>query len=51
VHIPHLRLPVNDFDPFNLRLRLPQVIKHLAAAHKEAGGTAYIHCTAGNAPP
>jgi hypothetical protein len=49
VSVPHLRLRINDFDPFNLRLRLPEVIKQLAAAHKTAGGTAYIHCTAGEA--
>jgi hypothetical protein len=49
VAMPHKRLRINDFDPFNLRLRLPQVIKEMFAAHKASGGSAYVHCTAGEA--
>lgn len=43
----HVRLGINDFDPYNLRLRLPAVIKEMAQIHRENEGTVYIHCTAG----
>lgn len=45
--VRHERLRINDFDAFHLRVRLPQVIKDMYAAHQAAGGTAYVHCTAG----
>lgn len=45
--IRHERLRINDFDPFHLRQRLPHVIKDMYAAHQAAGGTVYVHCTAG----
>ncbi|MEW5308603.1 MAG: hypothetical protein WDW38_000548 [Sanguina aurantia] len=44
----HLGMPVRDFDPFDLRLKLPKVIARLTKEHDPAaGGTIYIHCTAG----
>lgn len=47
-----MRLRINDMDPLNLRLRLPDVI---AQMHKEvtaAGpGLIYVHCTAGMCLP
>ena len=49
--VRHVRLGINDFDPFSLRLRLPEVIKEVTALHKEMGGTVYIHCTAGHLSP
>lgn len=49
--VTHLRLGIHDFDPFNLRLRLPDVIKELAIAHAETSRTVYIHCTAGALRP
>eukprot|EP00798_Chlamydomonas_sp_ICE-L_P008085 gene8085-1327_t len=46
--IQHVRFPVRDFDPFDLRLKLPDAVSTLAKAHADAkGGTVYIHCTAG----
>ncbi|MEW5298707.1 MAG: hypothetical protein WDW36_001798 [Sanguina aurantia] len=46
--IKHVRMPVRDFDPFDLRLKLPKVIARLTKEHDPAaGGTIYIHCTAG----
>lgn len=50
VGVRHERLRINDFDPVNLRQRLPAVVRGMATAHAAAGGTAYVHCTAG-APP
>ena len=45
--IRHERLRINDFDPVHLRARLPDVVSDMYAAHAAAGGTAYVHCTAG----
>ncbi|CAG9463077.1 unnamed protein product [Pedinophyceae sp. YPF-701] len=53
----HLRLPIRDFDPFDLRLGLPSAIsvmhremqRHCATSVARLGKqpTVYIHCTAG----
>eukprot|EP00191_Tetraselmis_sp_GSL018_P022681 CAMPEP_0177625516 /NCGR_PEP_ID=MMETSP0419_2-20121207/30145_1 /TAXON_ID=582737 /ORGANISM="Tetraselmis sp., Strain GSL018" /LENGTH=352 /DNA_ID=CAMNT_0019126475 /DNA_START=320 /DNA_END=1375 /DNA_ORIENTATION=- len=46
--IVHVRCPVRDFDPFNLRLKLPTAVAKLHAAQRLAGGkSVYVHCTAG----
>jgi len=45
--IKHVRFPVRDFDPFDLRRKLPKAVARLASAHQPKFGTAYIHCTAG----
>ena len=47
--ITHIRSRVNDFDPYDLRLKLPAAV---AALHEEMralkeGECAYVHCTAG----
>lgn len=47
--IKHVRFPVRDFDPFDLRCRLPKAVARLALAHEPRCGIAYIHCTAGMA--
>lgn len=36
-----------DFDPYDLRMKLPKAVTRLAREHDPAKGTAYIHCTAG----
>ncbi|KIY93575.1 hypothetical protein MNEG_14385, partial [Monoraphidium neglectum] len=45
--IKHVRFPVRDFDPFDLRKKLPKAVARLAHAHQPKFGIAYIHCTAG----
>ncbi|KAL3342715.1 hypothetical protein AABB24_026645 [Solanum stoloniferum] len=45
--IEHLRAEIRDFDAFDLRLRLPAVIRKLNNAINRNGGVTYIHCTAG----
>jgi hypothetical protein len=45
--IKHVRFPIRDFDPFDLRRKLPKAVARLAAAHQPKVGIAYIHCTAG----
>ncbi|KAL3700348.1 hypothetical protein R1sor_018370 [Riccia sorocarpa] len=45
--IEHIRAQIRDFDPYDLRLRLPKVVATLLQAAKRNGGTTYIHCTAG----
>lgn len=45
--IAHLRHAIRDFDPFSLRRRLPGAVALLSQAAAAAGGTAYVHCTAG----
>lgn len=45
--IKHVRFPVRDFDPFDLRKKLPKAVARLAHAHQPRLGVAYIHCTAG----
>lgn len=47
VGVRHVRFPVRDFDPFDLRLKLPKAVARLAKAHNAGEGVAYIHCTAG----
>jgi protein-tyrosine phosphatase len=47
VGIRHVRFPVRDFDPYDLRLKLPKAVAALAKAHNPGTGKAYIHCTAG----
>jgi hypothetical protein len=47
--IKHVRFPIRDFDPFDLRRKLPKAVARLAAAHQPRHGIAYIHCTAGAA--
>ncbi|KAE9465358.1 hypothetical protein C3L33_02731, partial [Rhododendron williamsianum] len=45
--IEHLRAEIRDFDPFDLRMRLPAVVSKLHKAINRNGGVTYIHCTAG----
>ncbi|KAK3285527.1 Phosphoglucan phosphatase DSP4, chloroplastic [Cymbomonas tetramitiformis] len=45
--IRHIRFPIRDFDPFDLRMKLPSAVQTLAQQMAEQPGTAYIHCTAG----
>lgn len=45
--IKHVRFPIRDFDPFDLRLKLPKAVARLAREHDPKNGTVYIHCTAG----
>lgn len=47
VGIKHVRFPVRDFDPYDLRQKLPKAVTALAKAHDPRNGIAYIHCTAG----
>jgi protein-tyrosine phosphatase len=45
--IEHIRAPIRDFDPYDLRLRLPVVVATLYKAAKKNGRISYVHCTAG----
>ncbi|KAG0615062.1 hypothetical protein M758_5G011700 [Ceratodon purpureus] len=46
--ITHYRCQIRDFDPFDLRMRLPVAVAQLhKAIEANKGTTAYIHCTAG----
>ncbi|GLC68762.1 hypothetical protein PLESTF_000734000 [Pleodorina starrii] len=45
--VKHVRFPIRDFDPFDLRRKLPKAVSRLAREHNPASGTVYIHCTAG----
>ncbi|MCO5584808.1 hypothetical protein L7F22_038740 [Adiantum nelumboides] len=45
--IEHIREQIRDFDPFDLRKRLPAVIATLYKAVQRNKGITYIHCTAG----
>ncbi|KAG1655815.1 hypothetical protein FOA52_008378 [Chlamydomonas sp. UWO 241] len=46
--IRHVRFRIADFNPFDLRGKLPKAVTRLAKAHDPAaGGSVYIHCTAG----
>ncbi|GFR41929.1 hypothetical protein Agub_g2722 [Astrephomene gubernaculifera] len=45
--IKHVRFPIRDFDPFDLRRKLPKAVTRLAREHNPTTGTVYIHCTAG----
>lgn len=46
--IHHHRFRIRDFDPYDLRRKLPKAVSKLARFHKpSSGGKVYIHCTAG----
>ncbi|XXG85352.1 hypothetical protein AAC387_Pa11g0446 [Persea americana] len=45
--IQHYRAKIRDFDPFDLRLRLPAVVSKVYKAINRNGGITYVHCTAG----
>ncbi|EPS61702.1 hypothetical protein M569_13093, partial [Genlisea aurea] len=45
--IQHIRAEIRDFDPFDLRVRLPVVVRELHKVVNRNGGVTYIHCTAG----
>ncbi|KMZ69150.1 Dual specificity protein phosphatase 8 [Zostera marina] len=45
--IEHYRAEIRDFDAFDMRMRLPAVVKILHQAINKNGGVTYIHCTAG----
>lgn len=45
--IEHIRAQIRDFDPFDLRKRLPAVVAKLYKAVERNKGITYIHCTAG----
>lgn len=46
--ISHYRCQIRDFDPFDLRMRLPIAVAQLhKAIEANKGTTAYVHCTAG----
>eukprot|EP00250_Pteridium_aquilinum_P010526 c19452_g1_i1 orf=166-1335(+) len=45
--IEHIRAQIRDFDPFDLRKRLPAVVSILYKAIERNKGITYIHCTAG----
>eukprot|EP01024_Parvocaulis_polyphysoides_P054847 TRINITY_DN555_c2_g1_i1.p1 TRINITY_DN555_c2_g1~~TRINITY_DN555_c2_g1_i1.p1 ORF type:complete len:380 (+),score=35.01 TRINITY_DN555_c2_g1_i1:114-1253(+) len=48
VGIQHIREAIHDFDAFDVRKRLPAIVKKLRAVHDEKrGDKLYIHCTAG----
>jgi hypothetical protein len=42
-----VRFPIRDFDPHDLRQKLPKAIVRLAREHDPSTGLIYIHCTAG----
>ncbi|XP_061353421.1 phosphoglucan phosphatase DSP4, amyloplastic [Gastrolobium bilobum] len=45
--IQHLRAEIRDFDAYDLRMRLPAVVRKLYKAINSNGGVTYVHCTAG----
>ncbi|KAL6750276.1 protein-tyrosine phosphatase-like protein [Haematococcus lacustris] len=45
--VKHVRFPIRDFDPYDLRRKLPKAVARLAREHDPKAGTVYIHCTAG----
>ncbi|KAF5840147.1 protein-tyrosine phosphatase-like protein [Dunaliella salina] len=45
--IKHVRFPIHDFDPYDLRRKLPSAVSKLAQEHNPRTGVVYIHCTAG----
>ncbi|XP_059069765.1 phosphoglucan phosphatase DSP4, amyloplastic isoform X1 [Cryptomeria japonica] len=46
--IQHIRAEISrDFDPFDLRMKLPSVIAKLETAIRNGCGITYVHCTAG----
>lgn len=50
VGIQHVRFRIRDFDPYDLRLKLPKAVAKLASVHDPSQGLVYIHCTAGTPP-
>ena len=47
--IHHIRYRINDFDAFDLRMKLPGAAA-VVAREISQGRKAYIHCTAGQLP-
>ena len=48
--VAHNRYPIRDFDPFDLRMKLPGAVQLVADQVKQLRGSGkkvYIHCTAG----
>lgn len=45
--IQHIRYRIRDFDPFDLRIRLPGAVQ-IIADQVAKGHKVYIHCTAGD---
>ena len=48
--VAHNRYPIRDFDPFDLRMKLPGAVQLVADQVKKLRGSGkkvYIHCTAG----
>ncbi|KAH9288544.1 hypothetical protein KI387_032661, partial [Taxus chinensis] len=45
--LQHVRAEIRDFDPFDLRMKLPSVVAKLDMAIKNGHGIVYVHCTAG----
>ena len=48
--VAHNRYPIRDFDPFDLRMKLPVAVQLVADQVKKLRGSGkkvYIHCTAG----
>nr|QKY15166.1 phosphoglucan phosphatase (LSF) [Polytomella parva] len=46
--INHVRFPIRDFDPYDLRLKLPRAVSKIAKEFQPGENrTLYIHCTAG----
>ena len=44
--IQHIRFRIRDFDPFDLRIKLPAAVQ-IVADQVAKGRKVYIHCTAG----
>lgn len=45
--VQHVRHYVRDFDPFSLRINLPDAVRKVHTAFQDGRGKVYIHCTAG----
>ena len=45
--LTHVRVPIRDFDPYDLRLKLPAAVAQLYKGEREGRGVGYVHCTAG----
>lgn len=41
------RFSCRDFDPFSLRINLPDAVRKVHSAYEAGRGKVYIHCTAG----
>lgn len=44
--LKHIRHEIRDFDPFSLRVEVPQAVAKLHSSMRK-GGVGYVHCTAG----